>query len=188
GGLVDLNAAGYPSPTTILQYGRKGSLAFADLTGLGSFGLSTTGIDNIVGWRNYASSQPSGSLSSNFSFTTATATTYYNFILSDPNYIQLTSYSPIFFLKASPGPTPLPNNQTDQAFTGRKELINFRAATSGGIFTANALQYVGTLSREALASAPQWTGPSPPTSTNPNFQTLLVTAPFTRNDGATANV
>src|SRR2546430_729557 len=32
GGLVDLNAAGYPSPTTILQYGRKGSLAFADLT------------------------------------------------------------------------------------------------------------------------------------------------------------
>jgi hypothetical protein len=188
GGLVDLNAAGYPSPTTILQYGRKGSLAFADLTGLGSFGLSTTGIDNIVGWRNYASSQPSGSLSSNFSFTPTTATTYYNFILSDPNYIKLTSYSPIFFLKASPGPTPLPNNQTDQAFTGRKELINFRAATSGGIFTSNGLQYLGTLSREGMASTPQWVGPSPPTSTNPNFQTLLVTAPFTRNDGATANV
>src|SRR5438034_6813254 len=30
GGLLDMNAAGYPSPTTILQYGRKGSLAFAD--------------------------------------------------------------------------------------------------------------------------------------------------------------
>src|SRR6266404_3537651 len=62
GGLLDMNAAGYPSPTTILQYGRKGSLAFADVTGLGSYGLSTTAIDNVVGWRNYASSQPSGAL------------------------------------------------------------------------------------------------------------------------------
>src|SRR5207245_3378589 len=65
GGLLDMNAAGYPSPTTILQYGRKGSLAFADLTALP--GLSTTAVDNIVGWRNYASAQPSGTLS-NFSF------------------------------------------------------------------------------------------------------------------------
>jgi hypothetical protein len=80
GGLVDVNAAGYPSPTTILQYGRKGSLAFADLTGLGSFGLSTTAIDNIVGWRNYASSQPIGSSSPtpNFSFSTNATNTYYN--------------------------------------------------------------------------------------------------------------
>src|SRR5207247_5582239 len=42
GGLLDMNAAGYSSPTTILQYGRKGSLAFADLTGLP--GLSTTAV------------------------------------------------------------------------------------------------------------------------------------------------
>src|SRR5437762_3032042 len=70
GGLLDMNAAGYPSPTTILQYGRKGSLAFADLTGLPGFSLSTT-VDNLVGWRDYASSQPSGTLnppSSNLSF------------------------------------------------------------------------------------------------------------------------
>ena len=40
GGLLDMNAAGYPSPMTILQYGRKGSLAFADLSGLP--GLSPT--------------------------------------------------------------------------------------------------------------------------------------------------
>src|SRR6266853_689374 len=36
GGLLDLNVAGYPSGTTIYQYGRKGSLAFADLTALPS--------------------------------------------------------------------------------------------------------------------------------------------------------
>src|SRR6266516_4277088 len=62
GGLVDMNAAGYPSPATILQYGRKGSLAFADLTALGSDGLSPTASDNVVGWRNYASAQPGGTL------------------------------------------------------------------------------------------------------------------------------
>jgi hypothetical protein len=187
GGLVDVNAAGYPSPTTILQYGRKGSLAFADLTALPaapSTTLPSAQVDNIVGWRNYASAQPTGSLSSNFSFTTTAATNYYNFILSDPNYIKLTSYSPIFFLRASTGPTPLPNNQTDQAFTTRQQLIALRKTTG---FSVNALQYLGTLSREAMASAPQWS-PTTPDSVNPNFQTLLVTASFTRNDGTTANV
>src|SRR6266536_2497720 len=74
GGLLDMNAAGYPSPTTILQYGRKGSLAFADLTGLP--GLSTTAVDNLVGWRNYASSEPTGALPG-FSFGTNAANTYY---------------------------------------------------------------------------------------------------------------
>src|SRR5207245_3080024 len=107
-----------------LQYGRKGSLAFADLTGLGLFGLSTPGIDNIVGWRNYASSQPSGSLPS-LSFNTTSATTYYNFVLSDPNYIQLTSYSPNFFLTTA-FQAPQFKNQTDQAFATRQELTTLR--------------------------------------------------------------
>src|SRR5437016_8000656 len=47
GGLLDMNAAGYPSPSTILQYGRKGSLAFTDLTALGVF--TPTSVDNVVG-------------------------------------------------------------------------------------------------------------------------------------------
>ncbi len=184
GGLVDMNAAGYPSPTTILQYGRKGSLAFADLTALGGF--SSTSIDNIVGWRNYASSQPSGTFP-NFSFSTTTATTYYDFILSDPNYIKLTTYSPIFFLTTA-WQAPQNNNQTDQRFTTRQALLNLKSAVSGGgIGFVNALQYLGTRSREALAGAPQWS-PTTPDSINPNFQTLLVTAPFTRNEGTTAYV
>src|SRR5262249_21763454 len=94
GGQLDMNAAGYPSPTTILQYGRKGSLAFADLTALGGF--TTTSSDNVVGWRNYASAQPSGSFSPsptpNFSFSTNASNTYYNVVFSDPTNIALTNY------------------------------------------------------------------------------------------------
>ena len=197
GGLLDMNAAGYPSPTTILQYGRKGSLAFADLTALGSYGLSTAASDNVVGWRNYASCQPSGTLSppsSNLSFSTNATSTYYNFILSDPNYIQLTNYftgSPVtYFTNSFLGTSQAPvfNNRTDQPLSARQELIKLRyAAVSSGISFSNALQYLGTLSREGLANIPQWS-PASPDSINPNFQTLLVTSSFTRNDGTTANV
>jgi hypothetical protein len=180
GGLLDLNAAGYPTPAPILQYGRKGSLAFADLTALP---ISVQDkIDNIVGWRNYASARPGGTFP-NLSFNTTSATTYYNFILSDPNLIKLTAYSPIFFLRTA-WQAPQNNNQTDQAFITRQQLIEFGRKTE---LTSNALQYLGTLSREALASVPQWS-PATPDSINPNFQALLVTASFTRNDGTTAYV
>jgi hypothetical protein len=192
GGLLDMNAAGYPSPTTILQYGRKGSLAFADLTALGGF--TTTSTDNVVGWRNYASSQPSGTLTSNFSFSTNATNTYYNYILSDPNNIQLTNYftgSPLTYFRNSfltTSQAPVFNGQTDQALASRQEMIKLRSGVSGGgISFSNALQYLGTFSREALASIPQWSATTPD-SINPNFQTLLVTSPFTRNDGTTANV
>jgi hypothetical protein len=193
GGLLDMNAAGYPSPTTILQYGRKGSLAFADVTGLGSYGLSTTALDNVVGWRNYASSQPSGTLTSNFSFSANSTNTYYNFILSDPNYIQLTNYftgSPLTYFTNSfltTSQAPVNNNRTDQAMTARQELIRLRSAVSAGISFSNALQYLGTFSREAAAGTPQWS-PATPDSINPNFQNLVVTNSFTRNDGTTAAV
>jgi hypothetical protein len=197
GGLLDTNAAGYPSPTTILQYGRKGSLAFADLTGLSSYGLSTAASDNVVGWRNYASSQPSGTLnppSSNLSFSADATNTYYNFILSDPNYIQLTNYftgSPLTYFTNSflrTSQAPVFNNRTDQALAARQQLITLRyAVVSSGISFSNALQYLGTVSREGLANVPQW-NPASPDTTNPNFQTLLVTSSFTRNDGTTANV
>src|SRR5437762_1901611 len=123
GGLLDMNAAGYPSSTTLLQYGRKGSLAFADLTGLP--GLSSTAVDNIVGWRNYASSEPTGSLPG-FSFSTNATNTYFNFIVSDPNYIQLTNYftnaALTYFTNSflttsgavTPSPSPAPSPRTDQ--------------------------------------------------------------------------
>src|SRR6266404_5060402 len=52
GGLVDMNVAGYPTATTTVQSGRKGSLALADLTTLLT-PLTQPQIDGVVGWRNY---------------------------------------------------------------------------------------------------------------------------------------
>src|SRR5436309_6643166 len=202
GGQLDMNAAGYPSSTTMLQYGRKGSLAFADLTALGGF--STTSSDNVVGWRNYASARASGSFP-DFNFSNAnSANTYYNFILSDPTNIQLTNYFtglPLtYFTNAflTTSQAPVFNNQTDQPLPARQELLKLRSGLSGaGIGFVNSLQHVGTFSRESLSKIPQWT-PTTPDSINPNFQTLLAGPPptpsptgvpaFTRNDGTTAFV
>src|SRR4029450_778090 len=123
--------------------------------------------------------------------------TYHNYILSDANYIKLPNflinqnpaltYSPIFFLTTAWQASQF-NGQTDQAFTTRRALLKLRSSLSGGgIGFVNALQRLGTFSREGLASAPQWS-PATPDSINPNLQTLLVTAPFSRNDGTTAYV
>src|SRR6266496_310182 len=196
GGLLDMNAAGYPSPMTILQYGRKGSLAFTDLSGLP--GLSptpgSTPVDKIVGWRNYASAQASGTFP-NFNFSNAnSANTYYNLILSDPTNILLTNYltgSVLAYFTNSflqTSQAPVFNTQTDQALAARQVLLKLRSGVSGGgIGFVNALQSLGTFSQEALSRIPQWS-PTTPDPINPNFQTLLVTGPFTRNDGTAASV
>src|SRR5207253_2941858 len=95
-GLIDLNVGGYPSPTpspipaTYVQaIGRKGSVAFADLTNLG---MSTGAVGDVVGWRNYASissqavspspaNTPSG-LYSSYSFSAASASDYAKYVSS----------------------------------------------------------------------------------------------------------
>jgi hypothetical protein len=201
GGLLDANVAGYPAgtgPTAATEAGRKGPEAFADLTALG---ISTTGVNNIVGFRNYASAQPGGDFASNFTFTAASATLYYNFVIGNTPG----------FLTVNPVPTPSPAtlaSRTDQAFVNRQELINFCRATSGGIFTADALQYLTTFSREL--NAPTWkpstpagiaagstfdyalqaNTPTASTSTAINRDLLYVRAAgtFTRPDGTSAAV
>ena len=72
GGLLDINVAGFPNANStdavyITNIGRKGVLAFADLTAIGLSVSSTSGgntsygsIDNFIGWRNYLSGLPSG--------------------------------------------------------------------------------------------------------------------------------
>src|SRR4029077_18317464 len=82
---------------------------------------------------------------------------------------------------------PAFNSQTDQVLATRQMLIKLRSGISGGIGFVNALQSLGTFSREALSKIPQWT-PTTPDAVNPNFQTLLVTGSFTRNDGTAASV
>jgi hypothetical protein len=201
GGLLDVNVAGYPNNTTAAQYGRKGVSAFADLTVLG---LSSPGsIDNIVGWRNSASAKPGGNFPT-FTFTTAQANDYVNSVLSNTNGFltvraKRSDGTDNVWVSGSGGSNAA--KRTDQMFPDRQTLIKFRASSG---FNANALQYLGTFSREL--NAPSWkpltpTGssidyanlasiPTPETSTAINRQLLSVRVAnpggWTRFDGSTA--
>ena len=196
GGLLDLNVAGYPSSITPAQAGSKTTLAFADLTQIGipnpnSSKTPTYQVDNIIGWRNFATVQPdsSQSLSGNYDFHNApsTGTRYHNFLLGVTNG----------FLSANPQLFPFPvttNSRTDQVFTSRQALLKFRRSTG---FSQNALQYLSTFSRDI--NAPTWS-PSKvtdstidyeslkddPASANRDLGKVRVTSSFTRPDGTLA--
>ena len=77
GGLIDANVAGYPSPSPsptayVQTIGRKGSAAYANLTAIPTSTasppatLSALQVNTMVGWRNYASTQPDGDFLNNF--------------------------------------------------------------------------------------------------------------------------
>jgi len=188
GGLLDMNAAGFPSSTTADQSGSKGSLAFADLTQLPHPIPQSPDIDSIVGWRNYAIARPGGSFGS-FNFDAPAATRYYEYMRDNTTGFMTTSGLSAF------------NGQTDQRFPSRQALLAFRRATS---FSQNALQYMGTFSRSL--NSPSW-GPTTPTGSSNEYATLASTptpessvavnrnlpnvrvqAPFTRADGTMAKV
>jgi hypothetical protein len=216
GGLLDMNVAGYPTdpstaPIPTQRIGRKGSLAYADLRhlcpttdcGAQDYGLPnpSTGnpaiyqIDRLVGWRNYAITQPtndfpdsnpaSQAFARNFQTSTAPATAFYNYVFGNTNG----------FLGPNPTATPW-NGRTDQYLVQRQELIAFRKSTQ---FSANALQYLSAFSRET--NSPSFSPSTPSGSTidyaalastpdaiNPNFLLRRVTSSFTRFDGTTAVV
>src|SRR6266850_1211687 len=162
GGLLDMNVAGFPYspkspasaaapgvPTT--DVGRKGIVALADLTGLptsptvitattstpGSW-HSADSISDCVGWKNYATVQPTGAFN-NFSFDPATASPgtgsrFLGVFLSTTNG----------FLTAST--TTTPGGRTDQVVVSRGELLELRSSLN---FSQNVLQYLGTFSRES---------------------------------------
>src|SRR5262249_44575866 len=204
GGLMDMNVAGYPTNTTTIQSGRKGSLAYADLTALGSnpFFNPTSGgqaiyeVDRLVGWRNYATTNQSGTSNNNFpdvqpssqafarNFQSngSAATSYFTGIVTNTNG----------FLGPNPNATPASNGLTDQVFVGRKQLIGYQQTqnTNNGNpianttqFDVNALQYLSAFSREN--NAPSFS-PATPTTTNPNFLLTRVSNGFTRFDGTTS--
>jgi hypothetical protein len=177
GGLIDVNVKGYPSPTPsppayAQTIGRKGSGVFADLSQLAN--MSNTGINNLIGWRNYASAKPRGNLTSNFTFDTTSATNFVNYVLGNANGFLSTS-GQTWTGGAGIG--------TDQAFVSRQELINFRVATTGGIFTANALQFLGTFSREL--NRPSWK-PSTPAGSTIDYAALAENPTAINRDLATA--
>ncbi|HWM24829.1 MAG TPA: hypothetical protein VNP98_08390 [Chthoniobacterales bacterium] len=156
GGLLDVNVAGYPpAPNTVpSQFGLKGFLSFADLA---VAGLSSSAVSDLVGWRNYASAKPSGGFGS-FLFNPTSAASYFNFVLSNLNGFLGTG-------------SLVWNERTDQMFTSRQMLIEYRSSTG---FSADALQYLGTFSRDSNFAT--W-GPA---------STQRVTANFTRPDGSIA--
>jgi hypothetical protein len=209
GGLLDMNVAGYPTdpsaaPIPAQRLGRKGSIAFADLTALGSYpffnptpgGQHTYQIDMLVGWRNYATTNQSGTTNNNFpnvapsskafarNFQSAGPTTgYYSYVVNNGSG----------FL--APTPTIAPNGLTDQVLLGRKQLIAYEQTAgtnantgntvTSSLFDTNALQYLSAFSRET--NAPSFS-PASPTAINPNFLLERVTTSLTRFDGTTAVV
>src|SRR6266542_2618484 len=198
GGLLDMNVAGYPTGTTANQSGRKGSLAFADLRYLcptgdctaQNYGLPNPNasgvyqIDRLVGWRNYATTQPSNNFpdsappgqafARNFQTSSVPATNFYNYVINNTTG----------FLSTSTSAWAVNTNalRTDQSFVQRQELLAFRKTTQ---FSSNALQYISTFSRET--NSPSFS-PAIPTTVNPNFLLARVITSFTRFDGTPAVV
>src|SRR5262249_44245864 len=212
GGLLDMNVAGYPTdpsgaPIPAQRVGRKGSIAYADLTNLcnstdcsQNFGIPNPNaggefqVDRLVGWRNYATTQPDNNFpgpgppaskvfARNFQTSSAPANAFNSYVLGNTNG----------FLSPS---TATFNNRTDQIFAQRQQLIAFRQTTQ---FSANALQYLSTFSRET--NAPSYSPSTPPgsnidyaalatspTAVNPNFLLRRAATAFTRFGGTTAVV
>ncbi len=182
GGLLDVNVAGFPSPSPsppsyVQAIGRKGSTAYADLTALPTSSASPAPtfpparVNQIVGWRNYASTQPSGSITNNtFAFNAASAQNFINLVANNTGFLTVSSAPPY-------------NGGTDQGFATRQQLIAFRTGSADIGFSQNVLQYLGTFSREL--NRPSWK-PVTTSAINPDLQSVRVTNTFTRSDGTQA--
>ncbi len=138
GGLIDVNAAGFPpgSPTNLVA--DKGGLATADLSVIP--GMTTNAISAIVGWRNYVSGGASGSFPS-YNFSSTAQTNYFEMMRSNTNGFLRTAN------------TNSPGGKTDRMFVSRQQLIQFLTQGVAGTDAEraalqNALRYLGTFSRD----------------------------------------
>jgi len=205
GGLLDVNAAGYPPAASTNLTAFKGNQAYADLTVLP--GITTNAISALVGWRNYASARPGGSFPS-YTFDGTAQTNYFNSVRANSSGFLRTGNT-----------NSTPNGQTDRQFVSRQQLIQFltQAADPGNAAALqNALQYLGTYSRTLEQpsfvpnpSRPRIVAPlqpAPPApdialtyqgnndaaglddAINPSFLSARVASAFSRNDGTTATV
>lgn len=157
GGLLDVNVAGFPAANSVNSsylstIGKKGVLAFADLS---ATGLSSNSIDNLIGWRNYSSGNPSGSYSvtSPFDFgTNPTAFVQYFLETATPSG---SDRKRDFGVVSTPSAYSDANPRTDQAFINRNQLLNLRSTLQAN---QDALQSLGTFSREI--NLPTWSDAS----------------------------
>jgi len=177
GGLLDMSLAGFPSwsgnssgpcnpaPTPWLtNVGRKGTVGLADLTALPaapSTFFTQSQMDNIVGWRNYATTLQS------FSGFPSTAPSFTTACTQQDAYGDYLLYfgEPPFAFDINDQPVPIPfypftavypatsSSRTDQALMTRQELLRLRSSLG---FSQNLLQYMGTFSRERNEPAPDW--------------------------------
>lgn len=168
-GWANLSGCSVPSPTPWLaNVGRKGIAAFADLTALPaapSTNLPQSQVDNIVGWRNYATTQRTGANFGSFNYsgdpnnqTTCTNQDIYGSYLlyfGDPPF-TIENTTDLLRSSSYPFTAVYPNTssgRTDQALITRQELLKMRSALG---FSQNTLQYMGTFSRERNRPAPDW--------------------------------
>ncbi len=150
GGLLDMNAAGFPKTTNAaysssnsdyVRASYKGAIAFADLSQLPGFGVASPNggasltssprwqvINALVGWRNYCSLSldPNQSLARQspyqFAFTTALNSSYSDLVSGNTNGFL----SPVPLPVARAQQSSLsPGSQTDQMFVSRQQLIRF---------------------------------------------------------------
>jgi len=191
GGLLDMTVAGSPiwhandtshgwanllncpapSPTPwLVNIGRKGIMAFADLTALPAEPttyLTQTQVDNIVGWRNYATTVqnftnfpntgPSYGSDTGCSLSQTRQDTYGSYLLyfGDPPF-TIESLSDKLLASLYPFTavaTTTSKARTDQSLMTRQELLKLRSSLG---FSQNVLQYMGTFSRERNWPAPDW--------------------------------
>ena len=230
GGLLDANVAGSPGgyggsghvyppsglaatssgngPSEQAIWSRKGPASFADLTllpGISSVSAITPAqvSDALVGWRNSATAEPSGSFPL-YSFSSSGIDNFFASQLGLSNQ----------FMNANAAG----QSKADRAFTSRQQLISFLKdlvpASDGAdqAYLQDTMMYLGTFSR-SLNQPSYWPDPNRPmvfgpqaTSAtltgytggnsayqedniyNPPFKSLRVTQPFTRADGSTAIV
>lgn len=227
GGLLDANVAGFPSGTVtnatshptpdtykLLTWGAglKGPEAFADLTvpvtnaaGASAPMLTQLQIDQLVGWRNSATAQPTGNFTDGYTFNASSALLYHDAVVSNTNGFLVTSGQ----TWTGAGGTTV----TDSAFTSRQSLIQFFKTEN---FPLDSLQYFATFTRtleqptyvppvgrpqvqsSATANAATFgTGndaygsdrtATPSMDINPPFLSVRVTNSFTRSDGTVALV
>ena len=211
GGLLDINAAGFPSAMTNSSLSTsftrtnnpytKISQAHADLSQLTTAGgtplLTTNQIDQLINWRNTA-------ILTNTS-PAVMAISYGNYARSFPDFL-------------SAGNTSLFIGNSDHPFATRQQLVNYVTRQLGGSTNTNtlqALQYFSTFTRSLNQPSLYWptnielikSGIGNPATNvnytdytggnsdfgkdsqiNTNFLAVRVTANFTRNDGSRAIV
>jgi hypothetical protein len=139
-------AAATPWPVNLA---RKGIVGFADLSVLPSNpAITSTQINQIMGWRNHATTQQ---LAASFdnpapSFPPdLTHEEYYAKYLLGPGGSFTTPFTTVS--------TAVVSGRTDQAVMSRQELIKLQRTIG---FSQNLLQYLGTFSREQNRPAPNW--------------------------------